>query len=564
MHRLLLLFVFLPVTVLAQSPYPNPAPEGRFTVTLDALNSQETNACLYDVLGRRLFCTPASVPAGSFSVEFTVNAAPGTYLWRVGSRSGKVAVTGRAARTAITFRANSITTGVQTSRDVLPRIDIPPNYAPNVLLVVADDMGWADVGVNGQAWDVPTPNIDRVANEGINITQAYAPSPVCSPSRASLLTARRPSDIAWHNALAPSQDTNALWGVPDWLDENETTMADAFKTAGYRTGIVGKWHLGWNPMYVAPSPGEYGFDYWQIWGVELNGFSIPFWEGVQAEADSVLAFIDSGPEPFFVVWTSGAPHAPQYPLRNQIAPLAHLGPANRTQDFAGSGQVYYTSIAQIDEHLGRLLDHLEAIGQLDNTIVIFTSDNGPETLNPIVRSASHMAAGAAMGPFRGGKRTLYEGGIRAPFFVRFPSKVPAGSVDRTTLFSLMDLWPTLATMTDVPPPSVTDGEDLSGAWMGTPMTREEDLLWEFRGRQLGHSLAISPWRAIRQGKWKLLMNSDESRVELYDLEKDPWEVLDLAAAKPNTVARLSGLLAAWQPPPGHIDPYAGVRMWAWP
>jgi N-acetylgalactosamine-6-sulfatase len=226
-------------------------------------------------------------------------------------------------------------------------------------------------------------------------------------------------------------------------------------------------------------------------------------------------------------------------------------------------EIYYGVLTYMDRQIGRILEALDRTGTAENTVVVFTSDNGPESgLIPFV---SHYGAAATAGPFRGLKRSLYEGGIRTPFMVRWPGHVPAGRVDRASVLAGVDWLPTLCRLAGVNTPAV-DGEDVSAALYGRPWTRTQALLWENRYPVYGHVLDMSPMLAIRQAQWKLLMNPDRSRVELYDIPRDSAEMNNLAARQPALVERLSSRLLRWQStlPKGPVDPGAGRNDWPWP
>jgi N-acetylgalactosamine-6-sulfatase len=219
----------------------------------------------------------------------------------------------------------------------------------------------------------------------------------------------------------------------------------------------------------------------------------------------------------------------------------------------------------VDTEVGRLMRKLDELNLADNTIVVFSSDNGPEDIH--IRNASHCGVGSA-GPFRGRKRSLYEGGVRVPFIVRWPAGMPGGRIDDTSVIGGVDFLPTICSLAgvDVPADVKPDGQDMSAALRGRPMERTRPLMWDWRYRIYGHVMHHSPRLAIRSGQWKLLMNPDRSRVELYDIPGDPREMNNLAKEHPDVVERLAGELLAWQKslPESPIQADAGSNDYPWP
>ena len=327
--------------------------------------------------------------------------------------------------------------------------------------------------------------------------------------------------------------------------------------AGYTTAHFGKWHLGGKE---APKPEAYGIDRYDTC-IHGPGGRVRSSERI---ADETIRFMEENREhPFFINAWIYDPHSPLHPTEEMMAPYAALSP--RWEDHKGAMQVYYGVLTEMDKHIGRILIRLDQLGLSENTLMIFSSDNGPESgLIPFV---SHYGGAASNGPFRGIKRSLYEGGIRTPFMARWPGHVPAGQVDDTTVIGGVDLLPTLCRLADVEIPDAGfDGEDLSGALKGGPAARSKPLLWENRFPVYGHVLDKSPMLAIREGKWKLLLNPDRSRVELFDIPADPSELNNVAAANPGVVKRLSERALAWQRtlPAGPVHPDAGSNKYPWP
>jgi N-acetylgalactosamine-6-sulfatase len=339
------------------------------------------------------------------------------------------------------------------------------------------------------------------------------------------------------------------------------------KANGYATAHFGKWHLGSGEG--APGPGEYGFDEHRT--VNANG---PTWEeadsrfrarSTAAFVDETLRFIREHPDqPFYVnLWTL-VPHATLNPTEEQMKPFAQFNPGGGVPH-KSAATIYYASVADLDAQIGRLLAELDELSRADDTLILFSSDNGPEDIH--IRNAGHSGIGSA-GPFRGRKRSLYEGGIRVPFLVRWPGHVAAGRVDDTSVVAAVDFLPTFCQLAGVTPPAdhALDGEDVSDILLGASRPRRTALMWEWRFRIMGEPFHKSPMLAIREGDWKLLLNPDRSRVELYDIPRDPTQLNNVAEHHADVVERLAAQVLAWQQtlPEGPVEPSAGKAGYAWP
>lgn len=444
------------------------------------------------------------------------------------------------------------------------REDAPPP-PPNVLFILADDLGWGDLACYGHPL-LRTPHLDRLASEGTLFTQFYVDSPVCSPSRAAFLTGRFPAETGIHDGFSTHRNNEAS-GMPNWLDPELPSVARELRRLGYRTGHFGKWHLGRGEG--APEPTTYGFDVAR--STSGNG---PGWpesrepefraQSTERVVDETLRFIEEDPSrPFYVQCWTLLTHATLAPTAEQMAPFRRFGPED--VPFTGTKEVYYASVAELDRQIGRLLARLDELGIAEETLVIFSSDNGPEDI--VIRNASHSGIGST-GPFRGRKRSLYEGGVREPLLVRWPGHVPAGRVDDRSVLAGVDLFPTLCALAggELPEGAVFDGEDVGDVLRGTARARRAPLFWEWRFEVHGHTSAKSPMLAVRDGDWKLLMNPDRSRIELYELASDPGELDNKASEHAELVEKLATRLLAWQKtlPPGPVDPMAGRNDYAWP
>jgi len=437
---------------------------------------------------------------------------------------------------------------------------------PNVIFLLADDLGWGDLGCYGHP-QIKTPNLDRLAAQGTLFTHFYVNGSVCSPSRCAFFTSHYPSRHSIHGHYA-TKEQNANRGMSQFLDPNVPNIASTLKRAGYATAHVGKWHLGENTG--GPSPKEYGFDF--VGTLERGGAVGPNTDPY-FRARSTALFVDESLEfirehkegPFYLqLWTL-VPHALLNPTDEQMQPYARLQPGPKDFPHKSAAQIFYSSVTNLDQEIGRLLKELDALGLADNTIVVFSSDNGPEDIH--IGNAGHSGIGSA-GPFRGRKRSLYEGGVRVPFIVRWPGHVPAGKVNNTSVVAGVDLLPTVCELAGVKTSDgfETDGESMAEVWLGSDRDRTRPLFWEWRFRIAGDLMHHSPMLAVREGPWKLYLNPDRSRIELYDMRTDHTQVDNVAAAQPELVARLSKLALDWHAtrPPGPRDPGAGGNSYPWP
>ncbi|MEM8488717.1 MAG: sulfatase-like hydrolase/transferase, partial [Bacteroidota bacterium] len=416
---------------------------------------------------------------------------------------------------------------------------------PNVLLILSDDQGTLDLNSYG-ATDLDTPHLDDLAKRGIRFTQFYAAAPVCSPSRAAILTGRYPQ-------------RNGVVGNSGTLHSDETTIAEMLKAGGYATGQFGKWHIGHgrpNAEYAqAPGPNAEGFDvavgflsgvvdYWSHfnyggapWGdpprrhdLHRNGEEI--WRSGTHTGDLIvdetLAFIDNTDgQPFFAYAAFGSPHYPMQPYDRYMAHYAHL-PMQRRQ--------YAALVSTMDEQIGRLLEGLKTRGLDRNTLVIFMSDHGHST------EARADFGGGYAGPFRGAKFSLLEGGIRVPAIVSLPGTIPTGDI-RHHQATGMDWLPTIAAYTNTQlPENAPDGKSLY-AIIQDPASEEvhERLFWH-RPHAQTHQ-----W-AVREGSWKLVRNGRDTdgsplagtdTLFLSNLTIDSTETTNLAAQHPGRVAQLT-------------------------
>jgi N-acetylgalactosamine-6-sulfatase len=433
------------------------------------------------------------------------------------------------------------------------------NQRPNVIFVLADDLGWGDLGCYGHP-HIKTPNLDRLASQGTLFTQFYVNASVCSPSRCAFFTGQYPARHKIHGHYAtPEQNTRR--GMSQWLDPSVPNVAKLLKSAGYATAHIGKWHLGNNSG--GPATETYGFDF--VGSTESGGANgpstDPYYRAKSSElfVDEAITFINAHRDgPFYLqLWTL-VPHATLNPTDEQVKPYARFRAGGRGFPHRSAAENFYASVTDLDTQIGRLLSTLDDLGLADNTLILFSSDNGPEDIH--ITNAGHSGIGSA-GPFRGRKRSLYEGGIRVPGIVRWPGKIPAGKIDDQSVVAGVDWLPSIAKLTGatIPTGHALDGEDMSDVWQGTARERKTPLMWEWRFRIAGEPFHHSPQLAIRDGNWKLLLNPDRSRIELYDVTTDLTQLNNVADEHPDVVQRLSQQVLAWQRelPPGPTDPGAG-------
>ena len=419
---------------------------------------------------------------------------------------------------------------------------------PNIVLIVIDDFGWADLGSYGSTYH-ETPNLDALARRGMRFTDAYAACPVCSPSRAAIMTGKYPARLHLTDWLPgrPDRPSQKLLRplFRQQLPLDEITLAEALRPAGYVSASIGKWHLGGRPYW----PEHQGFDL-NVGGTETGSppggyfrFTTP---NLQARThteyltdrlnDEAIAFIERNrARPFFL-------YLPHYAVHIPLQAKAEVLARYRTKPTAGSGQdnpIYAAMIQTLDEGIGRLLRKLDELGIAGNTVVMFTSDNGGLS----VKEGPNTPA-TSNSPLRAGKGYLYEGGIRVPLLVAWPGMTRPASVC-TVPVSGQDLYPTVLEIAGVPPTAgqVVDGESLVPLLKGTGSPRRDALFWHYPhySNQGG-----KPGGAIRDGNLKLIEWYEDGRAELYDLARDVGERKELAGERPADAARLRDRLARWR------------------
>jgi arylsulfatase A-like enzyme len=405
---------------------------------------------------------------------------------------------------------------------------------PNFVIILADDLGYSDLGIYGSE-KIKTPNIDGMAAEGIRFTGWYSNSTICTPTRAAMLTGRYPSRVGLDLGIPLSGP-----GSQDGLPQAEITLPEVLSQAGYTTGIIGKWHLGHQEQF---NPTLQGFDSW--FGVpysnNYNEGNIPLYRDTQIIENPVdqryltqryteeaLKFInDNSESPFLLYLPHTFPHVP-----------LHASPEFEGRSEAG---LYGDAVEEIDWSVGQILAELKKLDLDENTLVIFTSDNGPWI--------DQGENGGSSGPFYCGKGSFFEGGIRVPMIARWPGKILPGRVE-SSLAATFDLFPTIIHLAgaEIPADRVIDGQDIQGLLFGTGSRGDDEIIFTYDQKL----------RGVRAGEWKLLLQysggqawMDECGAAphpllLYKIAADPGETTNLAAEYPQVVNFLQGEIDAFK------------------
>jgi arylsulfatase A-like enzyme len=410
---------------------------------------------------------------------------------------------------------------------------------PNVLIIVADDLGYNDVGFQGSQ-EIPTPHLDKLAASGIRCTNGYVSHSFCSPTRAGLLTGRYQHRFGHEN--------NPAWkpeSLTEGLPLDQITLPHLLKKAGYSTGAVGKWHLGAHPQF---HPMKRGFEEYfgalggghQYFPGDKGGaeYTIPLNRNGNDEAqtkylteqfgDEAAAYVQrhaADGKPWLLYLPFNAPHTPLQAPESWLAKLAHIADPNR--------RTYAAMVCAMDAAIGQVIDQLDATKQRENTLVFFVSDNGGPNL-----SARNLGNFTNNSPLRGAKGDVYEGGMRVPFLVSWPAKLKAGVYEQPVI--ALDFMPTAVALADaeMPQDRVIDGVNLIpyliGEKAGMP---HEQLFWRTQGPKGNH--------AVRKGPWKFVQKAN-SKPELYDLSTDIAESKDLADVKTAMVSEFLTAIAEWE------------------
>ena len=415
----------------------------------------------------------------------------------------------------------------------------PQAAKPNIIFILTDDLGWTDLSCQGSTF-YKTPNIDRLASQGMRFTDNYSACTVCSPSRAAILTGQYPARLHITDWIAGHARPHAKLRVPDWtmhLPLEVPNLAKTLKSAGYATASIGKWHLGGSEFW----PEKQGFDV-NIAGCEkgqpvtyFSPYKIPtLTDGPDGEflsdrlTGEAVKFIEQNKtRPFFIYLPHYAVHEPVMAKPEVLAKYkGKVDPKNPHHK-----QAYAGLIESVDDSVGALLAKLDALKLTDNTIIIFASDNGG-----LIQETSNQ-------PLRAGKGSAYEGGVRVPLIVKWPAITPPGSVCHAPVIGV-DFYPTLLAMAGVPPPpGVVDGESMEPLLRQTGSMKREDIFWHYPHYHPG---GATPYGAIREGDFRLVEFYEDNHVELYNLKDDISETKDLAATLPNKTAALRQKLHDWR------------------
>jgi arylsulfatase A-like enzyme len=419
---------------------------------------------------------------------------------------------------------------------------------PNILFIFADDWGWGDLGCHGHPY-VKTPNIDRLAHEGTDFHRFTVASGVCSPSRTAVMTGHFPAryNINGHFAWVPS---NAKRNMPDWLSPTAPLLPRLLQDGGYATAHFGKWHLSNNMIPDSPLPSEYGYDTYGAFN--CAGEQMP----VHEDAQHAIAFIEKSSrqgKPFFVNLWLHEPHTPFHTIPKYRW---------RFRDLEEPDNIYASVLSHADDRIGEVLDALDRLKLADNTLVIFSSDNGParasrstalDLMHDTATGAGYGigAARGITGGRKGYKSALFEGGIGVPFIVRWPGTIDASKVDKTSMISAVDLLPTFCEIAGVTLPESykPDGISQLATFKGKPTVgRAKPLFWKMNSAWPIQKSRPYHWvsYAIVDQHWKLVSNKDASYIELFDLDQDPYEKNDLKGTHAVIVQRLLEKLEQWK------------------
>lgn len=421
----------------------------------------------------------------------------------------------------------------------LTTLSLSASDKPNILVIVADDLGYHDVGFQGSK-EIPTPNLDRLAATGVRCTNGYVSHPFCSPTRAGLMTGRYQHRFGHENNPAwMPQDTKQ--GLP----MNQITLPELMSKAGYTTGAIGKWHLGAHSQFHPLKRGfqEYfgalggGHEYFPgkqgpaeyTLPMNRNGVNEPQTKYITEQfGDEACAFIQRHAQhekPWLLYTAFNAPHTPLQAPEAWLKKMAHLADANR--------RTYAAMIGALDEAVGQIMEKLAATKQTENTLIFFFSDNGGPNLSS--KGKSNFTDNS---PLRGAKGMVYEGGMRVPFLICWPAKLKPSTYDQPVI--ALDVLPTALALAGgtLPTDRSLDGVNLipylTGEKQGIP---HETLYWRTQGPAGPH--------AVRHGHWKLV-HLPGSQPELYDLDKDIGETKNLTTEKPEIVAKLSAAITDWE------------------
>lgn len=422
---------------------------------------------------------------------------------------------------------------------------------PNIVFILADDLGWKDLGCYGNSFN-ETPNIDQLAKHGVRFTQAYAACPVCSPTRASILTGKYPARLQLTNFLGGDRTDEASPVLPahwkPYLEAKEITIPELLRQKGYVTGMVGKWHLG-GPDSIAPwgqgfdysrMIGKNGLDYYN-YSIYSDSYQSEFTDhGTEYLTDKLtgygVEFIQQNAEkPFFLYLAYSAPHVMLVPRADKLR--KYFLKYNQTEEKYNPN--YAAMVESLDDGVGVIIKTLKEQGLLENTLIIFTSDNGGLGLDELGPTPTSNA------PLRKWKGHIYEGGTRVPAIVSWVGKIPEGKVSET-YFSTIDYLPSFCALTQIRQiPENVDGQNVLPMFLNPDEFGESTrpLFWHYPhfSNQLGR-----PAGSVREGDYKLVELYESGKLELYNLKDDLSESVDLSEKMPDKTHDLFNKLAGWR------------------
>ena len=448
-----------------------------------------------------------------------------------------------------------------------PLRTVAQSKAPNVVFILADDLGWRDLGCYGNPFN-ETPAIDALAADGVRFTQAYASAPICSPTRASILTGRYPATvkitdfIPGHQNYHGIRDDQRLIG-PDfyhYLPHKETTLAEVLHQHGYTTASIGKWHLGGKGSLPPDHgfqlsrggthrgfPPSYFFPYRRDDGLALDDLNQHGGAGeylTDRLTEEAIKFVkDNQSKPFFLYLSHYAVHTPMQAKDPLIQKYQ-----NKEINFSDSvftNPVYAAMLESLDQSVARVVQSLKELSLYNNTIIVFASDNGG-----LVGEAGAHTPPTSNAPLRSGKAFLYEGGVRVPLIIRWPSVTLSGSVSKQ-LTSSVDFYPTLLDILGIDHDrSAVDGASLANH-LRIQTVEDQTIFWHYPHY---HQQGSRPAGAVRQGRWKYIEHYEDHQVELYDMEQDLAEKTNLSEQYPTIVEAMRTQLSGWRAQVGAVMP----------
>jgi arylsulfatase A-like enzyme len=440
---------------------------------------------------------------------------------------------------------------------LLPLAVVNAKERPNILLLLADDLGYGELGCYGQE-TIRTPNLDRLAGEGMRFTQFYAGSSLCAPSRAVLMTGKQVGRLNIRGNYGVVGDQ--AWGRVA-LNKSNPTVAEMLRGAGYQTAFIGKWHMG-VPQDVSTWAAGRGFDYavQEQWGDKAEGGTFDtrehwingredsiFYDYTQYDCldefrtDLALNFLEEqrdADKPLFLFMSYRTPHAHEFNLRKNTLYLEHGWPEIERRHAA--------RITMLDEQVQRLLDKLESKGELDNTLIVFTSDNGPTAENG--QDPDYFASS---GNLRGIKRDMLEGGVRVPMIAVWKGRIQAGTTNERPA-AFYDLMATFAEAAGIEAPADTDGLSILPALMGREAPHHDHFYWEVQVEREAENFR----QGVRLGDWKGVRYGVNGAIELYNLESDLKEAQNVADDHPERIEQIRSLMEAGSHPVSFF-PHAG-------